>query len=114
MRVSKYISSFLRAQDVKGEMLVTIADVQEETVGRDENAETKPVCYFEELEQGVVLNKTTLAQLVEIFGGDETDDWLGNTVTLFHDPDVYYSGKRVGGLRFRAVEKPADKEDVPF
>ena len=32
-----------------------------------------------------------------------TTSWVGHAVVLFSDPSVMFGGKRVGGLRIRAV-----------
>mgnify|MGYP000107731727 CR=1 FL=1 len=41
--------------------------------------------------------------------GDDTDDWLGNSVTLYVDPDIEFGGNVVGGLRVKAAKSPAAK-----
>lgn len=101
MKAGKYLSGYLRATDVKDPTKVTITKVIEEEVGKEESAEDKLVAYFKELEQGLILNKTVINFLVENTASDETEDWVGKTYTLFNDPNVFYSGKRVGGLRLR-------------
>jgi hypothetical protein len=39
--------------------------------------------------------------LVKLFGAD-TQKWIGQTIHLYHEPDVMMKGERVGGIRIRA------------
>jgi len=46
------------------------------------------------------LNKTNNDNIELVTGSTETDDWLGETITLYWDKTVEYpKGTRVGGLR---------------
>ena len=103
MKTGKFLSKFLKAKDVKQPVTVTITQVDCEEFKEDGN---KLVVYFRELEQGLIPAKTVIATLNELFSPEheETDDWIGKQVILFNDPNVLYSGKRVGGLRVKAVE----------
>lgn len=104
MKASRFLSSYLRSSDVTHPQTVTVSSVTTEELGRDDERVEKLVIYFRELDQGVVLGRTTIAQLVNIFGNDDTDTWLGRRVCLYNDPTVLFKGKVTGGLRFRAVE----------
>jgi len=103
VKAGKFLSNYLRAKDVRAEQNVTISTVESETFNGDSGEREALVVYFKELEQGVVLCRTSLAQLVELFG-DETDAWIGQKAVLYNDPSVQYKGKRVGGLRFRGIK----------
>ena len=35
--------------------------------------------------------------------GKDTDDWAGQSVTLYRDPEVMYGGKKAGGIRIQAM-----------
>jgi hypothetical protein len=107
MKTGRFISVYLKADSVKkaGEQVVTITSIEAETLGRGDEAQNKLVAYFEELDQGLVLNKSNLSTLEEIFKSDETDDYIGKKITLWFDPSVRFSGKRVGGIRVKAAEK---------
>jgi hypothetical protein len=117
-KIGKYKSSFINAEDIAKPMIITITNVSEERVGNDD----KLVMYFGESTEGIVLNKTCLNQLEEIFGSDDTDDWLDRTVVVYNDASVMFQGKKVGGIRFRkdntanpvARVKPSDENPVPF
>src|SRR5690606_19246814 len=103
MKVGKFLSKYVRAADIKdsGPQTVTITSVEEETVGQGEDKEDKPVLYTKELEQGIVLNRSNIRILAELLESEETDDWRGKRVEMFHDPSILFKGKRIGGIRFR-------------
>lgn len=111
MKIGSYLSKYLKAADFPAPKLLTIERVDEEDVGD----EAKLVVYFAEVEQGVVLGKTTLAAIVDALGSDETDDWVGYPIVVYNDPTVMYAGKRTGGIRFRKPkgEHAAKKEIAP-
>jgi hypothetical protein len=61
--------------------------------------------------------------------GDDTDDWRGQEVEVYHDPTISYAGQLVGGLRVRPPRPPQPRrqphprqtprnelpdEDIPF
>ena len=91
---------------MKQPLNISIERVEEETFERDGQEETKLVLFPKGSSQGVVLAKTQINQLVEFLGSDDTDDWVGRKVVMFADPDVWFQGKKVGGIRFRAFVPP--------
>jgi hypothetical protein len=103
MKASSYTSSFLTADDVKKPRIVHVQTVAEEKVGQD----TKLVLYVDDGndELKIALNKSNIARLIEIFGDDETDNWIGNPVEIWRDPNVMFNNRKVGGIAFR---KPKD------
>ena len=101
MNASKYMSNFLNAESVKELVEVTIQSVSEEEVGSQKDK--KLAIYFKEMEQGLIPAKAVLKFLVGELG-DETDAWVGKKFVLFSDPNVFFQGKRVGGLRLKKVE----------
>lgn len=104
MKAGRFISNYLKAKDIEKPETVTVASVEAVSFKDDNGGDRESlVVYFEELDQGVVTSKTSLAQLVEIFESDETDEWIGKPVVMFNDATVQFKGKRVGGIRFRAV-----------
>lgn len=62
--------------------------------------ELKPMVIFKELDKPMVLNRTNLELLAQCVG-DDTDAAIGKVITVWHDPTVMMSGKRVGGLRIK-------------
>lgn len=141
MKVSKFVSNFLSAADLasSGPTLVYVESIEEEQVGGD----TKPVLRGwghspnssagadgkpEGRDIVIALNPTNLVSLTELFGSDESEDWLGECIVAFNDPSVTFNNKKTGGIRFRkpkpgftAPTRPArakgrelaDK-DIPF
>lgn len=94
-------SKWLAAADLNdSDLTVTINSVTEELVGQGEQAEYKWVCYFQECEKGMVLNKTN-AQAIAAIYGDDTDDWLGRPVVLF-PTEVDFGGKKVEAIRVKS------------
>ena len=57
-------------------------------------------------EKPLALNATNGQIIAQITGSDESDDWAGKQVVLFHDPNVSYAGKLMGGIRVRAANIP--------
>lgn len=76
----------------------TISECRQEEVGTDK--ELKWVVYFHDAGKGLVLNKSNAEALLDMLGED-LDAWSGKKVEVYHDANVSYGGKRVGGLRVR-------------
>lgn len=99
-------SKYLKADDLNGDTLVTIKSVTKETMkGKSGADETKPVMHFDEMQKGLVLNKTNWAAIAKLYG-DESDDWKGQTITLTVK-EVDSFGDVVSAVR---VEKPTAKQ----
>lgn len=64
----------------------------------------KLVAYIGDLDLGLPLNTENIDYLIEAFGTDETDDWRGRKVELFVDETVRFQGRKVGGVRLRAIK----------
>src|SRR5262245_41038923 len=106
MKTSQMIESkYLKKDDVGRGVLVTIRDLQKETLKMDDEEKEKWVLYFEELAKGLVLGSTTIQQTELATGSDDTDEWIGKKIVLYDDPNVQFKGKLVGGIRVRAVAK---------
>jgi hypothetical protein len=94
---------YLKKEDCDPPMLATIERFEEENVAREDQPEDlKWVMYFENNEKGLVMNTTNLQLAAKAFGTEETDDWIGKQIVLYHDPNVSFGGKLVGGIRVRA------------
>jgi len=92
-------SKYLKQGDVGKPTPVTIASFATETVGQGQDAEECVVLYFQNCSKGMVCNSTNLGILVELFGDVDSQQLIGQQVTLWSDPNVSYAGKRTGGLR---------------
>ncbi len=101
---SAFPSKYLKADaDVDEDgIVVTIKLVKVENVGQGARAEQKPVVYFDEVDKGLVLNKTNATFIVSIAGDDDTDGWKGTKIRLIAT-DVEYAGDLVRGIRVRRV-----------
>lgn len=103
-RVSEMIvSKFLRKEDFDEDRVLTIKGVKLEDMPGD-SGDQKWVLYFREEAKGMALNVTTIRVLEQAFG-DDTDQWVGNRVMVYVDPNVSFGGKVVGGLRLRTPKK---------
>ncbi len=89
---------WIKKEELESPTTYTIKSIGVEDVGPEEDRASKTVIYFEEEEErGWLPNKTCLVILGQKLGGD-TDTWTGQKVTLYHDKNVRFSGKRVGGI----------------
>ena len=76
-----YPSQWLAAADVEDCLTVTVKGLTFAEVGRDK--EQKPVLWFEEVEKGLILNKTNWNNMVLITKEADSDDWVGHQVQLY-------------------------------
>jgi len=112
MKVSVlFPSNYLRAADLNGQdVTVTIDKISHEDIGDD----NKPVVYFRGKKKGLVLNKTN-ANNIAIACGDDTEDWIGQEITLY--PTVVdFQGRSVEAIRVRLARKkrarPVQNNDI--
>ena len=102
MDVSEFLGGmYLKAVDISQPTPVTIRDASREVVGRGQRQETKVVVYFAEDKRALVLNKTNLSVLVQLFGAD-TENWKGQQIELYRD-SCFFEGRSTDCLRLRAV-----------
>ena len=93
-------SKYLKAEDVKAGVTVTIAGMKMEKVAEGEA--DKPVIYFHGKQKGLVLNKTNAQMISHITGSFDTDEWANKMVYLHSEP-VSFQGRIVEAIR---VGKP--------
>lgn len=118
------VSKFLKKSDLGDdeEMTFTIKGVSEENVGNDDNPDIKWCLLLKEIDKPMVLNWTNMQLLEMILGSDNTDDWRGKRVRVWHDPSVQFKGELKGGLRIKkgpasstkAPEPTPPGDDVPW
>lgn len=100
-------SKFLRKEDCGAGVLVTIRDCSQMNVAKEgAPEELKWVMHFDETDKPLVLNSTNGQIIAQMTGSDDSDNWKGKQVVLYHDPNVSFGGKLVGGVRVRAPRKP--------
>lgn len=122
-------SKFLKQDDVGRGVLVSVKAVVKRNVSQEGADEEQKWCLtFNELDKPLVLNVTNIQLCEEIFGSDESNDWIGKRLVLYVDPNVMYAGKRTGGIRVRkpkpaaapapppppVAAEPFDDSDIPF
>lgn len=101
-------SKFLRKEDCGPGILVTVHSVSQQNVAKEgAPEEMKWVMHFNETDKPLVLNSTNGQIIAQITGSDDSDNWTGASLVLYHDPNVSFGGKLVGGVRVRAPRKKA-------
>jgi len=102
-------SKYLKAEDLEGDITVTIENVALEGLKDQAGREVdKPVAFFEEYEKGLILNKTNWAMIAKQFG-DESDDWKGKKITLtVIDVDAF--GEVVSAIRVKLPKGKGPKQ----
>lgn len=99
-RSDAFPSQYLGKDDVHSPRIVTIDDVQKATIKGENGEEEKPVMYFRDFPKPMILNNVNW-MTVESEYGDDSDLWKGKQIELYHDPNIMFGSKRVGGVRIR-------------
>ena len=100
-----YGGNWLEADDLGGrEVRVTIESV---SVHEMNDGKRKAALHFVGKDKALLLNVTNASVIEGITGTDEMDEWAGTAIVLYKDPSVMFQGKRVGGLRVKAVQAAA-------
>jgi hypothetical protein len=102
---------FSKEEVIRGPVRLTISDVRIETMPGDA-AEEKPLMYFQE--RGVkplILNSCNWQTCEDAYGND-SNDWGGKAIEVYHDPNVMFGREKKGGVRIRipvgaSVRQPA-------
>lgn len=96
----------------KGDVTVTIERVEMEAMHRpdSEDAENRPVLFFNGAKKGMVLNKTNAKTIAKLHGPD-TDDWVGKKITLYATETSAF-GEQVECIRVRSRIKTAAAADL--
>jgi len=97
-------SKYLKADDLEeGDLVVAIKDAQFEEFPdpKTKRPDQKPVLYFRGDTKPLVLNKTNYKTISTLLGSDDTDDWVGRSITLYAT-EVESFGETMLGIRVRA------------
>ena len=105
-RSEAFPSKYMSKDDVKIPVIATIADVRPEVLKSDNGDESKPVMYFSGDHKPMIINNANWMTVEDLYG-DDSDAWAGHTVELYHEPNIMFGNKRVGGIRIR---KPAAQQ----
>ena len=105
---------------IDGPILVTIESVGFEDVQVDSGTESKTVMYFREANIKPLIVNVTNWDRIETAYGAESDEWIGKTIEVYHDPNVMFGRDKKGGTRVRipngkpaAAPPPADEAAPP-
>lgn len=102
-----FTGNFLKAEDLKGKSVkVKISDVEV----KEFDDGKKIILKFEGKDKGLVANKTNCAIIEEVTGSDDTDDWIGKSITLY-TKKVEFSGRLVPAIRVQ-LEEAQSKGDT--
>ena len=105
-RSEAFPSKYMSKDDVKVPVVATVADVRPEVLKSDNGDEQKPVMYFSGDHKPMILNNANWMTVEDMYG-DDSDSWVGHVVELYHEPNIMFGNKRVGGIRIR---KPAAQQ----
>jgi hypothetical protein len=117
MKIGDMIESkYLKQSDIEEPVTVTLQSLKKVNVARDdEEPDYRWTAKFQEFAKPMVLNVTNLKRFAKAHG-DDTENWMGQQVQLYVDPDIEFGGNVVGGLRIRGLPKartrPAAGGDV--
>ncbi len=107
-------SKFLKAEDITGNLVLTISDAVLEEVGPLKTP--KLVVYFKENPKPFICNLTNFKR-IEKLHGPETDEWINKKIILYRTT-TEFQGEEIPAIRVRdrvQVDNPAAKQaaDVP-
>lgn len=98
-------SKFLRAADLKGDVVATVDTVTVDVFENDGRKQQKPVISFKENGlKPMVCNKTNFALIAGLCGND-TDQWIGKKIGL-HKELVAFKGAVTESIR---VKQPSQE-----
>ncbi len=75
------------------------------------SGEKKPALFFRGKEKAFLLNRTNFNTIADVLGADDTDDWEGQSITLY-PTETDYAGKMVDCIRVRR-KKAATAPQAP-
>ena len=108
-----FAGKYLGAVDIDEDMDVTIIGESEVEVTNEGRKEMKFCLHFKELDKPMILNKTNAKAIAQVLGSANTEDWVGQRVTLYV-ATVDSFGKQVEAVRvkLRAPKAAAAMKDL--
>jgi hypothetical protein len=97
-----YPEAWLKAADIKKEMKIRVVKTSVEMIGEDRRI----VLGFEEMDKGLVLNKTNKDRMVEITGSKDYTTWPETDIVLYTITTTYKK-EEVQAIR---IKKPAEEK----
>ena len=102
MKLGRFLTPFLKSEDITEPITATITKiVVEEVRGQDGKIKKKEVAFFKEFDKGLVLGFVTTNQLKAACKTDEVEGVIGKKITLFFDPTVTMNTEIVGGITIK-------------
>ena len=102
MKLGRFLTPFLKSEDITEPITATITKVVvEEIRGQEGKVKKKEVVFFKEFDKGLILGLTTTNQLKAACKTDEVEGLIGKKITLYFDPGVTMGTKIVGGIRIK-------------
>ena len=109
MKLTQHKGRYLKAVDLPKPVLLTIRDATNEAMP---DGEHKDILWFEEVEQGLALNKINAGIVVKTTGTDDTDKMAGQKIVLYATT-TEFKGDMVDCIRVRAPKETQTKTDPP-
>lgn len=99
-----YDKAYIYAYDLEGrDVTVEIVRVTGGTlVGTGGKSNKKPVLYFKGTEKGLALNITNARVIAGLYGGFDSDKWIGKRITLYPTTTTFGSNT-VDCIRIRPI-----------
>jgi len=100
---------YLGGYSIDGDDLeLTIVEVKNEEVeGQSGRKESCMVLYFEQVDKGMICNKTNAKTITSVHGSPYVEDWIGKTILLGTEK-VSAFGETTDALRVRQVKPKAN------
>jgi len=93
---------FLAAEELPGEVKLTIKSIQHEKAFNGKEEEAVPVLHFEKTEKGLVLNRTNARLIAKVLRSPYQEDWIGKEITIF-PTKVKAFGDTVDAIRVKVI-----------
>ena len=118
-------SDYLKEADVTPPIRVTIKSSEPKNMAKpNQPPQVKCVLAFNEIEKKLVCNVTNFKAIAKKTGKADSDDWVGETIDLWFNPDIEFGGDIVGGIRLMTAQPqapvvptqvpPVNDDDIPF
>ncbi len=104
-----YPSKYVKGEDLQGKpWTITITRVAAENMRPNPQSPEvqKWVLYTAEGKKGIVLSRTLATQIARSLGSDDTDNWIGQRVTIYPEAMTVAGAARVA-IRARAAQPQA-------
>lgn len=110
---SLFDKAYLYAYDLQGrDFTMTIAKVTGGTlVGTGGKSNKKPIVFFQGAKKGLALNITNARTIAAMYGGFDSDKWIGKRVTLY-PTTTQFGSQTVECIRIRPAIPGAKVKDA--